>query len=92
MIISAEVKCYGLGFEPEGSNFETRFQWRPRWCSVKASTPGAKGRRSENRFHRRSAVYGARCTLNHTYWPNDLPLVWRSSLEGGARSGVVLII
>ncbi|GBL92637.1 hypothetical protein AVEN_123807-1 [Araneus ventricosus] len=54
---------------------------RPRWPSGKVSTPGPEGRRFEIRFHRRSAVHGARCTPNHTQWPNVLPLVWRGSLE-----------
>ncbi|GBN60953.1 hypothetical protein AVEN_185692-1 [Araneus ventricosus] len=39
---------------------------RPRWPSDKASTPAPEGRRLETRFHRRSAVYGARRTLNNT--------------------------
>ncbi|GBM08026.1 hypothetical protein AVEN_71464-1 [Araneus ventricosus] len=53
----------------------------PRWPSGKASTQGPDGRRPETRFHRRSAVYGARSPPNHTQWPNALPLVRRGSLE-----------
>ncbi|GBM24251.1 hypothetical protein AVEN_22581-1 [Araneus ventricosus] len=47
---------------------------RPRWPSGKVSTSGLDGRRLDS-------MYGARCTLNHTSWPNALPLVWRGSLE-----------
>ncbi|GBM61983.1 hypothetical protein AVEN_201300-1 [Araneus ventricosus] len=54
----------------------------PRWPSGKVPALGPEGSWFETRFHRRYAVYGARCTLNHTQWPNDLPLVWRGSLEG----------
>ncbi|GBL95307.1 hypothetical protein AVEN_166478-1, partial [Araneus ventricosus] len=45
----------------------------PGWPSGKVSTSGPEGRRFETRFHRRSTVYGARCTLNHTQWKNVLP-------------------
>ncbi|GBL93372.1 hypothetical protein AVEN_219493-1 [Araneus ventricosus] len=68
------------GFEIISSKFP-----RPRWPSGKISTSGPHGRRLETRFHRRSAVYGARCTLNHTQWPNALPLVWRGRLERGRQ-------
>ncbi|GBO40285.1 hypothetical protein AVEN_6250-1 [Araneus ventricosus] len=39
---------------------------RPQWPSGKVSTSGPEDRRFETRFPRRSAVYGACCTLNHT--------------------------
>ncbi|GBO22457.1 hypothetical protein AVEN_274724-1, partial [Araneus ventricosus] len=38
----------------------------PRWPSGKVSALGPEGSRFETRFRRRSAVYGACCTLNHT--------------------------
>ncbi|GBM26469.1 hypothetical protein AVEN_126965-1 [Araneus ventricosus] len=44
--------------------------------SGKVSTSGLEGRSFKNRYHRRSAVYGARCTPNHTQWPNAFLLVW----------------
>ncbi|GBO32457.1 hypothetical protein AVEN_274027-1 [Araneus ventricosus] len=53
----------------------------PRLPSGKVSALGPEGSRFETRFHRRSAVYGACCTLHHTYWPNVLPLLWRGILE-----------
>ncbi|GBM67812.1 hypothetical protein AVEN_88503-1 [Araneus ventricosus] len=55
----------------------------PRWTSGKVSTSGPEGRRFETRFHRRSAVYGARCTPNHTWRTNVLPLMWRGCSERG---------
>ncbi|GBL73004.1 hypothetical protein AVEN_128173-1 [Araneus ventricosus] len=60
----------------------------PRWPSGKVSTSGPEGRRLETRFHRRSAVYGARRTPNHTQWPNALPLVRRGSLKRGVPAQV----
>ncbi|GBN60973.1 hypothetical protein AVEN_256435-1 [Araneus ventricosus] len=65
---------------------------RPLLPSGKVSALGPDGSRFKTRFHRRSVVYGACCTLNHTLWPNVLLLVWRGSLEAGANSGVVHVI
>ncbi|GBM99737.1 hypothetical protein AVEN_237664-1 [Araneus ventricosus] len=65
----------------------------PWWFSGRVSALGPEDSRPESRFHRRSAVHGACCTLNHTQWPNVLPLVWRGSLGSrGASSGVVFVI
>ncbi|GBL96695.1 hypothetical protein AVEN_111837-1 [Araneus ventricosus] len=66
--------------------------WRPRWPSSKVPTPGPEGRRLETRFHRRSAVYGARCALNHTQWQRPPAGVARKLGEVGASPGVVLVI
>ncbi|GBL75403.1 hypothetical protein AVEN_194595-1 [Araneus ventricosus] len=43
----------------------SHIQRGPRWPSGKAPS-GPEDRRFETRFHRRSIVYGACCTLNHT--------------------------
>ncbi|GBL93699.1 hypothetical protein AVEN_166746-1 [Araneus ventricosus] len=50
---------------------------------VRSRPRGPEGRRFETRLHRRSAVYGACCTLNLTQCPNALPL--RGSLERGCQ-------
>ncbi|GBN80515.1 hypothetical protein AVEN_126188-1 [Araneus ventricosus] len=53
--------------------------------SGKVSTPGPEGRRPETRFHRRSAVYGACCTPNHTSsrWCGvKIPTLARPTQEG----------
>ncbi|GBN04325.1 hypothetical protein AVEN_233642-1 [Araneus ventricosus] len=67
-------------------------QRRPWWPIGKVSALGPEGSRFETRFRRRSTVYGACFTLNHTQRPNALPLVWHGSLERGASSGVILVI
>ncbi|GBN10312.1 hypothetical protein AVEN_191447-1 [Araneus ventricosus] len=57
----------------------------PRWPSGKVSALGPEGSRFETRFHRRSAVYGARCTLNSYAVAKHPPLVRRGSLERGRQ-------
>ncbi|GBM90573.1 hypothetical protein AVEN_153978-1 [Araneus ventricosus] len=52
---------------------------RPRWPSGEISALGPEGSRFETRFHRRSTVYGACCTLNHNVVAKCPPVgvVWK---------------
>ncbi|GBM72466.1 hypothetical protein AVEN_226107-1 [Araneus ventricosus] len=69
----------GRGSEPKGFPCRSPGRSSP-WCGlfarrlrkgrgglvVRSKAPGLEGSRPETRFHRRYAVYGACCTLNHT--------------------------
>ncbi|GBN12644.1 hypothetical protein AVEN_58258-1 [Araneus ventricosus] len=59
-----------------------------RWPSSRVSAFRPKSSMFKTGFHRRSAVYGARCTPNHTQWPIALPLARRGSWEKGAPAQV----
>ncbi|GBM78439.1 hypothetical protein AVEN_96774-1 [Araneus ventricosus] len=62
---------------------------RQRWPSRKVSSLGQKGSMFETRFHRRSAVYGACCTLiirsgqTSSRWCGVE--VWRGDASSGCR-------
>ncbi|GBM08332.1 hypothetical protein AVEN_101455-1 [Araneus ventricosus] len=57
--------------------------WRPRWANGKVSALQPEGSRLETRFHRRSVVFWASCTLNLTSCVKRPPSgVVRKSGEG----------